>query len=80
MKSLITLLFVITVTAQAKPSDIRPREFYVGCRPSAGECVNSCATRKAYWELDATKCDPHDHFNRLACYCLLNVLDQTPKK
>lgn len=71
MKLIIAFLLVLTLSAQAETSELRNKKFFVGCRPSPGECVNSCATRRAIWEIDQTKCDPQDHFNRLACYCLI---------
>lgn len=79
MKSIVTLFvsfFVLTGTlAQAdfprpepKP---RNRVYFVGCRPSPGECVHSCPTRKAAWHEDKNLCDPEDYRNRLACYCIV---------
>jgi len=79
MKSLITLLFFVAVTAQGKPSDLRPKKIFMGCRPSPGECINSCPTRRAAWETDATKCDPKDYANKLACYCVVSVFDAKKK-
>lgn len=44
-------------------------KFLVGCRPSPGECVNSCAYRKAEWQLGAAGCDPESYSERYACWC-----------
>ncbi len=43
---------------------------FIGCRSHAAECVNSCPTRRAFWQIDATKCDRSDWRERFACYCI----------
>lgn len=48
-----------------------PRGTFVGCRPSAGECINSCPTRNGTYVDDFESCpglgDPH-HV-RGGCFC-----------
>ena len=44
----------------------------IGCRPSPGECINSCPTRQGRWVEDPSICDPDDPFSSDgggACYC-----------
>lgn len=48
---------------------LTPVRYFVGCRPSAGECKNSCAERNGKAELDARLCDPTSLAERYACYC-----------
>ncbi len=45
-------------------------KFFVGCRPSVGECFNSCPDHRAMAEEDREKCDPESVWERFACYCL----------
>jgi hypothetical protein len=59
-----------------EPDTTDPAEeegFFMGCRPSPGECVSSCPTRKATSKVDPALCDPDDPFSNdggVACYCL----------
>lgn len=46
-----------------------PKELYVGCRPSAGECFHSCPTHRALVRVEPENCDPEDYLRRYACYC-----------
>lgn len=38
------------------------------CAPSVGECINSCATRKAFVIIDDPKCS-RDERLPVGCYC-----------
>ncbi len=51
------------------PEGPPPDHFFMGCRPSAGECMNSCPSRKGYAEADPSVCDPDSYYEGLACYC-----------
>lgn len=49
----------------AAPKD----EIYVGCRPSAGECKNSCPNRNGKAKIMPELCDPKNKAERFACFC-----------
>jgi hypothetical protein len=46
-----------------------PREYYVGCRPSIGECQHSCPDRHGIARIEPQKCDPESVWEKFACYC-----------
>ena len=43
--------------------------FFVGCRPSAGECFNSCADHRAKSEEHSPLCKDEYPRSGVACYC-----------
>lgn len=82
--SLVFFLIVITSTLfgldKEKPT-INPPEgyFFVGCRPSFGECRMSCPTRQFWAIVSPSLCDeftsPDD---KIACFCApLETLSST---
>jgi hypothetical protein len=57
------------VDAEPELEDPPEGSFYVGCRPTAGECVNSCPTRNAWMQEDPGSCPEELGEGTLACYC-----------
>ena len=57
---------------ESEPEPETPPEgaWYVGCRPSPGECVNSCPTRDAWMQEDPGSCPEEGIEGAWACYCL----------
>ena len=65
-------------TGDSDPAD-EEAGFFIGCRPSPGECQNSCPTREVISKVDPALCDPDEPFSSeggVACYCLCE--DATP--
>ena len=56
---------------EEEPPPATPEGTFVGCRPSAGECVNSCPTHAATYVADWPACpeagDPPDMHG--GCFC-----------
>ncbi len=60
-------------TEDPEPPDLGDEGAFIGCRPSAGECINSCPSRQGRWVQAPAICDPDDPFSPDgggACYCL----------
>ncbi|GEM_PF-5990922 len=64
--------YACSCLVEGEPTPEEPPEgaVYVGCRPSLGECVNSCPTRNAWGTEDPGSCPPELGEGSVACYCL----------
>ena len=64
--------YACSCLVEADPVPEQPPEgaVYVGCRTSAGECVNSCPTREAWSVQDPDSCPPELGEGGVACFCL----------
>lgn len=75
--SILFLTFSLTAPASTQstdPSEVcRPGKWLdVDCRPSAGECYNSCPTHNYCAVKDENKCPrPASYSADVACYCYL---------
>lgn len=72
MKRTIFITILCTLASASTSTLQAERRYYpVGCRPSAGECINSCPERRAMWFEDIAQCE-FDPSGLLACYCLVD--------
>ena len=76
MKSILLALVVslscfASNLVQSFPKVPKPpkEDLYVGCRPSVGECQNSCAQRNGRAEIIPQLCDPKSSWEKFACFC-----------
>ena len=65
MKKLIVLFAPLFITAAMGHS--APESFFIGCRPTTGECVMSCPERNGFGMTDSVICG--DDLEPVACFC-----------
>ena len=51
-----------------------PESFFIGCRPTTGECVMSCPERNGFGMTDSVICV--DDLEPVACFCPANSQGQ----
>ena len=66
MKIMLIALFAMLNVSSALGAE---KWFFVGCRPSAGECFNSCADHRAKSETQSPLCQDEYTRSGVACYC-----------
>ena len=70
MKKVSLLLLLLIAETSSQTIFTRDHKIFIGCRPSLGECFNSCPDHRATAEVNPDRCDEDSIWSRYACYCL----------
>ena len=69
MQSIAVLAFTLFTLVAPTLAQAEDGYVFVGCRPSAGECIYSCPERNGAKFVESEECSSFDDREPFACYC-----------